>query len=749
MIAKAQTLFLGRILTLSVSAIALSTAAQAQEQASPTQDGSSESGAPTGGIQDIVVTAQRRAENIQRSSLAIQAVSADTLSNAGVSQAQDLTTVVPGLQVSQYGPIVQTYIRGVGDGGANAINVSPIAYNIDGVYISRGESIGTNFYDLERVEVLKGPQGTLYGRNASGGAVNIITRRPNLTQVEGYATGELGNLDYRHLEAAINLPLGDTLAIRGAFNLVRRDGYLSDGTSDDRQTAGRIRALWEPADGISLLVNFDAAHVGGKGGGFTYLPRRPGAGDREGTLDPAAQAYLLTRNPVLVTSTTPFLDGDFQNVSAELNADLGFATLTVIPAYRHVKYEAFGHSGFVVGQASDTDQTSLELRLSNANDQLKWVAGLYYFREKGDAKATIIASPFIQDTEIFFAPRTKSYAAFGEATYSITDRFRAIAGLRYTSDDRGLGGRVEDNIFGTTQPFVGQKTFRKVTWKAGAEFDVAPQNMLFATASTGFKSGGINQEVAPNVYNPEVLTAFELGSRNRFLDNKLQVNVELFYWKYKGKQETTITLDNTFFVNLLTLNAGKATIKGANIDVMVKPTDNDTIQLAAEYNDARYDSFVSQTINSAFGVQFFDPRSTGCAVGAPTPGPLGSTQRTIDCSGFRLPRAPKWTGSVSYEHVFALNGGAELKFGADAQLATGRYLATSFTSSSKAPGYALFNGNVSFTPASKKWTLTAFMRNITNEALYQGGFPNSYAANFFAATINPPRTYGGRLTYNF
>nr|WP_053000103.1 TonB-dependent receptor [Sphingomonas sp. Y57] len=704
----------------------------------------------TASIQDIVVTAQRRSENLQRSSLAISVVDGAALQRMGVSQAQDLTTTTPGLQVAQYGPLVQTYIRGVGDSSGNPTAVSPVAYNIDGVYIARSESIGTNFYDLERIEVLKGPQGTLYGRNASGGAINLITRRPTLDQFDGHASLEIGNFSARRLEGGMNLPLGPTVALRVAGNLVRRDGYLSDGTSDDRQTAGRARLLWQPSPAVSLLLNTDFAHIGGIGGGFVYLPRRPGSGAREGTLDPRAQQYLLSFNPALVPSVRPFQDGDFANASAEFNADLGFATMTVLPAYRHVKYQNFVHSGFIVGQATNSDQLSLEARLSRAGTALKWVAGLYYFREKQDAQTTIIASPFIQDVDFFFHPDTRSYAAFGEATVTITDSLRAIGGLRYTSDRRKMTGVADDHILSLMRPFAGGKRFTRVTWKAGAEYDLSDRNMLFATASTGFKSGGVNQEVAPNIYRPEKLTAFEVGSRNRFLDNRLQVNVELFYWKYDDHQETTITLDNSFFVNLRVVNAGKATIKGGNIDIVARPTANGTLRASLEYTDAVYGQFAFPTIDSAFGIQFFDPRSTGCGIGPAVAGPLpGSTGRTIDCSGKRLPRAPKWSGNIGYDHSFAISDRSKIVLSVDMQLASWRWLWTSFNGSSRASGYTVANASASFVTADDRLSFTAFVRNLNDGRAYQGGFTNPYVANLFAATINPPRQYGGRVSYKF
>src|ERR1700674_268079 len=175
-------------------------------------------GAAADGLQEIVVTAARREETIQKSSLAIQAISADQASAAGLVQVTDLSKLVPGLQVGMNGGSSQIFIRGVGDFSANALSNPGVAFNVDGVYVGRPEAVNSNFYDISRVEVLKGPQGTLYGRNSSGGAINLITNSPTLDEVKGTLNIESGNYNLYHIDGAINIPISNTLAIRAAFN---------------------------------------------------------------------------------------------------------------------------------------------------------------------------------------------------------------------------------------------------------------------------------------------------------------------------------------------------------------------------------------------------------------------------------------------------------------------------------------------------------------------------------------------------
>lgn len=703
----------------------------------------------TTALAEVVVTAERRESTVQKSSLAIQVVDAEQLRRSGVTQASDLTNVLPGLQIAPYGALTQAYVRGVGDAAGNPTATSPVAFNIDGVYIARQEAIGFNFFDLERVEALKGPQGTLYGRNASGGAVNIITRRPSLDETGGYANLEVGNYDLVHLESAINLPVSSTFALRAAVNIVRRDGYLSDGTDDDKQTAGRIRGLWQPSDAVSLLFTVDAAHIGGRGAGFTYSPQRPGSDPWEGVLSGAAQAYIGTFNPIVPRTAPVGTDNDYWNASIELNADVGFAELTVLPAFRHTRYEAVNYSGFVIGQQANSDESTFEVRLAKASERVKWVAGLYYFKEREDAHTAVDASVYIEDIDIAFHPNTESYAGFGQATFSVTDALRLIGGLRYTSDKRELTGSTTNLPTDAVTPFSGAKTFGKTTWKAGVEYDLAPQHMLYATVATGFKSGGINQEPAPNTYKPESLTAFELGSRNRFFDNRLQANMELFYWKYRDQQNTVITFDNTFLINLIVLNAGQATMKGGNLDLVFRATDADTLRLFGEFNDSEYSHFAYTTADTIYGSPIFNPASTGCALGAPTQGPIPpSTVREVDCTGMPLPRAPRFIGSAGWDHVIPLSYGS-LQFGADLQFASSRYLTFNFTPAVHADAYRTLNVNVGYSAPANKWSVGAFVRNVTDETQYTGGFDTIYSSPLTAVAVNPPRTFGARAGVKF
>ena len=220
----------------------------------------------TGQLTEIVVTAEKREENLQKTPIDVQVVNHDALERAGVYDFNDLNKLLPEVQVNNADGATIIQIRGVRANDYGPTGETPNATYIDGAFISRTTALAGNFFDLERIEVLAGPQGTLYGRNSAGGAVNLITAKPNTRALEGFAEVEAGSYNLLQTNAAINLPLSETFAIRLAGRRYRHDGYYTDtGTDDADQTSGRAEALWTPTDGQRLLVTVDTQHIGGKG----------------------------------------------------------------------------------------------------------------------------------------------------------------------------------------------------------------------------------------------------------------------------------------------------------------------------------------------------------------------------------------------------------------------------------------------------------------------------------------------------
>lgn len=729
----------------------------------------------TSEIKDIIVTAERRTSSVQRTSIPIEVLSSDALKAAGVAQATDLTRMTAGVQVGAVGPTPQVYIRGVGDFGSTAVSNPAVAFNIDGVYVARTQSISGSFYDVQRVEILKGPQGTLYGRNASGGAVNVITNRPELDRRSATIAFEGGNYAAISADGAVNLPLASNLAVRLAYQIAHRDGYSSTGLGDDEHQSVRLQALWEPRAGVSLLLSADYAHVGGLGASYVLFPRLPGRSLWTDITDPAVSGLYQAGSPFPGAINSPDAqrarqDLNFKSVHAEFNADLGFATLTVLPSYRYasMSYTAFPTFEYRVGQdlgpfgdnPETSKETTAEIRLGHDSATLKWVVGGYFFDEKQRADS-LVYSGLIQNSVTSPELSSRSYAAFGQATYSILPTFRVIAGGRFTYDRREAVSLRKYNVFpslGCLDPAVaaclaedlkGRQVFRNFSWKGGVEWDVAPQSMAYATASRGFKAGGLSLSGAleggpsPATYRPEILTAYEIGIKNRFLDNKLQVNLEAFYWDYKDHQESLVTLDGNGVIGQAFVNAGKARQFGGSIDIVARPTPSDTLRVGAEYLDSKYTEFVYQQ-----PAAFIAPGSTGCKL-TPAGNSLAGPLLNVDCSGFQLTHAPKWAGNASYSHRFDLSGGSNIEAQAGMTFASSRWLAPEFIPNERAPAYVSVDASVRYTLRDNKMSLTLFVRNLTEATVYTGGIESPFVPGIVAANIGAPRTFGARAEFKF
>lgn len=309
------------ILLLATCAVALSwrqAGAQVRPVARPaasakSNDPGGRRAAPAAGgtLHEIIVTAERFSENVQTAALAISVLDTHQLATAGVVNVQELTKLVPGLQVGLGGPYTQIYIRGIGDFGSNSLADPGVAPYLDGVFVSREAAVGGMFYDLARVEVLKGPQGTLYGMDTTGGAINLITHRPTFRRVEGYVDLETGNYGEINGEGALNVPLGAHLATRLAFQTVNNRGYLSDGSNDAAQQSARIETLWKPADEFSLLLQADYTHQGGHGEGAVLTIDGPGPSFSPWTsvASPLANDIQLARSEPTQCVPTAILNG--------------------------------------------------------------------------------------------------------------------------------------------------------------------------------------------------------------------------------------------------------------------------------------------------------------------------------------------------------------------------------------------------------------------------------------------------------
>jgi iron complex outermembrane receptor protein len=441
--------------TSALVSIALAAPAFAQE---PTAE-------DVGGIDEIVVTAQKKEESLQDAALAIDAIQGAGLIQAGISQARDLTKLVPSLTIGNGGGVnASLFLRGVGNRTNNSYADSAIAVSYDGVYVSRAAAVnGAAFYDLERVEVLKGPQGILYGRNATGGALNVVPAKPRLGELSGGFTASYGSYETLNTEGFVNVPLGDATAMRLAATRQSQDGFNRDGTDDRDVIGARAQLLFAPGDAWSIRLGFDYTKLGGRGpgghylgnftpgpSGYTYTPASFDLYEGLGTAAANAYRTSLLGAPgfgfLTALNSPTYIDIELWGINAEIKGDLGFAELTVIPAYRKDSGSvAFNGPAFNTAiNINDNSQFSLEARLAGSVGKVDYLVGGFYLDDKA-AQNNVFNQEFVMPIQNY-DHQTKSWAIFGQVSFNINDRLRLIGGARYTHDRKTMNGIINNFI---------------------------------------------------------------------------------------------------------------------------------------------------------------------------------------------------------------------------------------------------------------------------------------------------------------
>jgi iron complex outermembrane receptor protein len=761
----------------AVSSIAVLASLAEPAYAAETSSAASAPNAKASQLPEVVVTAARRQQNLQKAAIPVSVVSGEQLERQGVIDAQDLNKTAPGLALSPSGANTQVYLRGIGTFAISAFADSAVAFNVDQVYLVFPDELSGNFYDIQRVEVLKGPQGTLYGRNATAGAINVISNKPVLTGAAGDLSLEVGDYGLVRLTGDANLRLNDQLAVRAAFQAVSRNGYFTDGSGDEKSDSVRLQALYKPNSNFSLLIGTDYTHVYGRGEPDAPLGSNATSNPWLGPSTATSNAQIALADRLGSGRGAPYgaygpgvdfplvgddsrIESDLFGVRAEANWDLGFASSTAIPAYRHMQENSIVEPGFFFFGDGIGHQESLEVRLSSpAGQTFKWIAGLY-------ALGTGIVSSTIVDQGVFAAHQVvnqtgSSYAAFGEGTYSLTSKLRLTAGLRYTDESKAQTGSSLLTQYVIPQgpflppaplpPFAQNTSFAvtgrlnnsNASGRVGAEYDLTNANLLYATVSTGFKAGGLNPDVAPNTYKPEALTAYTFGAKNRFLDGRLQANLELFYWDYRNHQENVLAPINANPQSYApsVRDIGKATLYGENLEIQYLATANDLFSAQIENLNATFNQFVYDIASQAApipGVQ------TGCRVTA-----LGAGQSQVDCSGEPFTRAPDWTGVLAYQHTFPVANGAAIVAGVNTKITTAYYISTDYIPNALQKAAATTNLNLGYEWGDHRWSVTAYVRNITNIAVATGGFEHPFIPGLVYGTISPPRTFSVALTAHF
>lgn len=689
-------------------------------------------GDSSAGLGEIVVTAQRRSENLQRVAIPVSVVSAADL-EAEVTKASDLANTVPSLVIASGGGGGNvTTIRGIGSLASNGLAEQVVAYNLDGVYLARPAAANGVFYDLERVEVLKGPQGTLYGRNAIAGAINLVSKRPTF-DFGGDLDAQVGNYDLYQAQGALNIPLSSRVAVRIAAQGIHHDGYLTDGYDDEKQSSGRISILAVPTDEVTILVISDYEHFGGQGANSVLSPYVDPSRPYLGPSSPQSNAvYAATTLGGFLPFGAPpikndgFNSTDFYGINGNVEWVSELGTLTALPSFRRsiLSYRHYA-AGFEVDDDEHSNQTSLEMRFATpTTNPVRAVVGGYYFDESGNfvLDAYLFAPPGVLPPAETNVPnyKTRSLAGFGQATVDITSRFRLIGGVRYTSEKKSVIG---------LSPTEDQLTFNRVNWRAGAEFDAAERSLLYATVATGFKAGGFSAVPAPNTFKPETLTAYTVGAKNRFVDNKVQLNIEGFYWDYKNKQ-----VPHLVGSNFVTDNAGSATLYGVEVEAVWAPTHADQLSMNALYNHTKYNTF-----------RFESPATVAfnCATTPGTPGNL-----IFDCSGHQIAQAPMFSVNPQYSHTFTLPNTSTLIFGTKASYKSNYWLGDEQLVGERQGGYVTGDVDLTFHSPGDHWTVGAYSLNVGDRAVRASAFVQPLLGQP-VVTLYPPRTFGARFGVRF
>ncbi len=683
-------------------------------------------------LADVVVTAQKVAQPSSKTAISITAVTGEDLRTAGAATAVNLTTLMPNIQISggQQGS-TDISIRGIVSTNTSEIGDPAAAFHIDGVYLARSQAAGATFYDLERVEVLRGPQGTLYGRNATAGAINLITNKPT-NKFAAEANLGLGNYNSKHFEGMLNAPINDQLAVRAVVSSSVRDGYLitagapnnfSMNRDDADNRSARIHGLLKISADTRLLMTADSSADKGAGPGSipiaTFLNN---TGDAQRT--------------ALGNKNEGSRDVRTNGLAAEFVSNLGIGELTYLGARRTLDRNDLSSTGVITSSTiSSFSQTSHELRLaSNTKSALTWVGGLYSFDESGNVDYLVggynpagAANPgyrFIQGPV-----RSNSKALFGQATYSLTPALRLTAGVRDTKDEKSRIGQTTtaaaSPVFGTSNDLV---NYSQSSWKLGADYDLNPNVMTYASVATGYKAGGFfdgSGYPGVNNYRPELLTSLEAGVKGRFLNKRLRLNATIFSYDYKDLQITYVNISPaTGRAGTVTMNAARATNTGLELEGKWAVSNNGTVNFALGLLDAKYDSFVFPVVT-----------------GRP---------EAIDYAGKSLDRAPKSTLVLGYTHDWNLSNGAGLTAYIGARYSAS-YVLTNFAVAIPVQytqdAFTYADINATYTAANDKWSVQGFVKNLGNRTAMTGFSYSSLTGS--QVYLNEPRTFGLRATVRF
>jgi iron complex outermembrane receptor protein len=675
--------------------------------------------APEGAIEEVTITAQKRAERAQDVPVSITAISQDSLSQQGVRASSDLQAAIPSMTWTG-GHNGSAYIRGVGSPITTAGNQSSVAFYEDGVLLISPLQANLAFNNVERVEVLKGPQGTLFGRNANGGVISIVTPDPS---ADPHATVSLGYGNYNAVEAKGygNTRLTDTLSGNVAVYYYNQiDGWGRNETTGQeayraRTNDVRAKLRWAPSDQGEIVFTFEHAFDHNEITANHILPGFLGAAG-----NPPPRSFYDTNNDFPTNNETTVNTG-----SVRASYDFGAATFREIASYTDIDTSwpfdsDAGPLNLIQGPITETASgfTNEMQLVSNDNKKFNWIVGLFYLNnDAAFAPIDLFGREFGPATiDVYGHTNAQSYAIFGQTTWEFVTDTHLTLGVRNTWDQRTVDGHTDVNKVKGTQAYQ-KASFREPTYRVGLDHRFAPELMVYGTVSTGFNSGQFNtgNAFAPAV-KPEKMRAYEVGFKSDLLNGRLQVDAAAFWYDYKDLQ-VSITQ------NAVTLqtNAARARIKGGELEIKSLPFDRLHFDVGFSYTDAKYTQY-----NDA---QFFVPLAGG-----------GYTAAVGDATGNFLVATPKIgaTANLSYEmDEFS----ASLSYGYKGKIYWS-YQNNLFTDP-----YSLLGASLTYRPqVAQNMSLRLWGRNLTNSHYNQTEGIRPEGA---MGAPGAPRMFGVTAEYKF
>lgn len=717
--------------TRSLLAAALcgcSSVALAQEKSEPQSAGN----APGEG--EIIVTAQRRAEPLQKVPISIAAFDGAALAQSHINDPRSLAVATPGLQIAgsfQFSKPVFA-IRGISFKSFNATDQQAVGVYQDEVFIAARSGQLAQMYDLASVEVLRGPQGILYGKNTTAGAINFNSKQPG-DDFEGYVTASAGEFFQRGIEGGVTIPLNEQLSVRFAGTYDRRQGvefndFTSRRTYGYRTYAGRAIARYKASEDVTITANVHAANT--KANPNYYYSRG---------LVPTGTGELGDINGFVASKDFYTISSPYQNererirqkgAILRMEADLGGANLVSVTSYDRTRYSTWEDTDASPAEVATVDyhdlsrQVSQEIRLASDNDSpLSWLGGLYYFRER--LTASNITTFFGGTSDQSYNQKTADYAAFGQVTYQVTDKLNLIAGARYTYEKKSISFlTIDDGVYDfsgvpvTLVDAYTKRTFKAPTYKVGVNYQVDPTKLLYASFNRGFKTGGFNGTVfVPGEFTtvkPEYVNAYEVGLKSSWLNRAVTLNLAGFYNDFSDMQVFNF-VDGVVPVTQV-VNAASARTYGLEFDLILRPVSAFKLQLAGTLLDAKIKKVTIANLSSL--------------------------------SGNRLPLAPRLNLTASAQYAFTLGEGVTLTPRAEATYNSRQYFDNNQDPFASQKSYTITNAFLSLENENAGLTIGAFVKNVFETHYLNESVPFSPMSIYFTKH-GDPRTFGLSVTKTF